>query len=191
MELTLVEEPIVAVGELARIPIAFEVDRVFDVQDLEGVGRYALSERALDQPFLKDYDAVPGNSPLDWTKAFDLTNWGMIGAYAGDERVGAAVVARDTSGISMLENRDHLAVLWDLRVAPGMRRKGIGSALFRAAEEWAAARGCIQLKVETQNINVAACRFYRMHGCRLGGIDRAAYPALPDEIQLLWYKDLG
>jgi hypothetical protein len=52
------------------------------------------------------------------------------------------------------------------------------------------ARECRQLKVETQNINVPACRFYARQGCVLGVIDRFAYPTLPDEVQLLWYKDL-
>jgi streptothricin acetyltransferase len=46
------------------------------------------------------------------------------------------------------------------------------------------------LKVETQNINAAACHFYARQGCTLGGINRFAYPLLPLEVQLLWYKDL-
>jgi hypothetical protein len=45
--------------------------------------------------------------------------------------------------------------------------------------------------VETQNVNVAACRFYARQGCVLTAVDPFAYPALPGEIQLLWYKDLG
>jgi GNAT superfamily N-acetyltransferase len=66
----------------------------------------------------------------------------------------------------------------------------VGAALFRAAESWARARGCRQLKVETQNVNVAACRFYSRQGCVLTSVDRLAYPGLPGEIQFLWYKDL-
>ena len=27
-------------------------------------------------------------------------------------------------------------------------------------------------------------------GCKLGAINRMAYPQLPDEIQLLWYKEI-
>ena len=63
-------------------------------------------------------------------------------------------------------------------------------ALCAAAEEWALARGCGQLKVETQNVNVPACRFYAAQGCELGVIDRFAYPRLPKEIQLLRSKEL-
>jgi hypothetical protein len=55
---------------------------------------------------------------------------------------------------------------------------------------WARARGCLHLKVETQNINMAACRFYEQEGCVLRTVQRGAYPELPEEVQLLWFKDL-
>jgi GNAT superfamily N-acetyltransferase len=90
----------------------------------------------------------------------------------------------------MLEGRDDLAVLWDIRVSPEARGRGVGAALFRAAERWAKARGCLHLRVETQNINVAACRFYARQGCVLRAVNRHAYAELPDEIQLLWDKIL-
>jgi ribosomal protein S18 acetylase RimI-like enzyme len=90
----------------------------------------------------------------------------------------------------MLGGRDDVAALWDIRVAPGQRGAGVGSALFRAAEGWAAARRCGWLKIETQNVNTAACRFYQKMGCTLGAIDRFAYPELPGEVQLLWWKAL-
>ncbi len=57
-------------------------------------------------------------------------------------------------------------------------------------ERWAVLRGWRQLKIETQNTNVGACRFYERQGCRLRTINRAACPDLPDEIQLLWDEDL-
>jgi GNAT superfamily N-acetyltransferase len=100
------------------------------------------------------------------------------------------VVAFDTPTVEMLEGRRDLAVLWDIRVAPEARGQGVGAALFGAAAAWAAARGCRQLKVETQNVNVPACRFYASQGCVLAAIHRFAYPGLPHEVQLLWYRDL-
>jgi len=89
----------------------------------------------------------------------------------------------------MLEGRRDLAVIWDLRVAPAARQQGIGSRLFAAAEAWIRARGCRWLKVATQNVNVPACALYAHQGCMLGGINRFAYPELPQEGQFLWYKD--
>ena len=105
-------------------------------------------------------------------------------------RVGGAVIAFDSAGVTMLEQRRDLAVLWDLRVRPDLRARGIGAMLFRAADTWAAGRGCAEIRVETQNTNVPACRFYARQGCSLRAIDRFAYPHRPDEIQLLWDRFL-
>ena len=160
------------------------------VADDRGLGGLRLMVRAVDPSFVKDYDSESSNHPNLWGDRFDVSRWGFLAALLDGERLGSAVVAWDTPGVEMLEGRRDLAVLWDLRVAPAARRTGIGTTLFRSAGQWAAARGARRLKVETQNINVAACRFYASQGCTLGAIHRFAYPSLPNEVQLLWYKDL-
>jgi streptothricin acetyltransferase len=74
------------------------------------------------------------------------------------------------------------------------RLQGIGRDLFQEAARWAKFNGCTFLKIETQNVNVGACRFYAKMGCFLGGIDRFAYRHRPDiasEIMLSWYLDLS
>ena len=78
--------------------------------------------------------------------------------------------------------------LWDLRVAAEFRHRGVASALLAAAEEWAHAQEIRSIMVETQDINVPACRFYARQGFVLGAVNRGAYPDLPHEVQLLWYK---
>jgi ribosomal protein S18 acetylase RimI-like enzyme len=82
-------------------------------------------------------------------------------------------------------------VLWDLRVAPGQRGRGVGSALFAAVEAWARTRDCSALHAETQDINVPACRLYERRGCLLHHAVAGAYADFPDEVQLLWRKQLG
>ena len=88
----------------------------------------------------------------------------------------------------MLQGRDDLAVIWDIRVLPKIRGRGVGTALFRKAEGWARTKSCRHLRVETQNINVAACRYYAAQGLQLMEANRHAYPELPDEIQMIWQK---
>jgi GNAT superfamily N-acetyltransferase len=184
------EESLASMAEYAAVSIAFEMRRVLDVELIDGgLGGFALPERVLDVPYVKDYDADDGG-PARWRERFEVSNWGFLGARTGGRLVGGAAVAWDTPGVTMLEGRRDLAVLWDIRVAPEVRGTGVGAALFRAAEAWAAARGCRQLKVETQNVNVPACRFYARQGCVLGAIHRFAYPELPHEVQLLWYRDV-
>jgi GNAT superfamily N-acetyltransferase len=76
------------------------------------------------------------------------------------------------------------------RFPPGAPR-GHRSALFRAAGNWARTGGCEWLAIETQNVNAAACHFYRKMGCTLGALDRFAYPGLPGEAQLVWWRGLA
>jgi GNAT superfamily N-acetyltransferase len=188
----IVEEPPTTLDDYGSVSPAFEVRSLLDVSTpLDGLGGLVLTERHLDRPYVKDYDAEPDNRPVRWAARFDISRWAFFGASSEGQRVGGAAVAFGTPELPMLEGRQDLAVLWDLRVVPSARGQGVGSALLRAAESWAKARACRQLKVETQNINVPACRFYRRHGFVLGAIDRFAYPSLPDEAQLLWYKDLA
>jgi GNAT superfamily N-acetyltransferase len=189
MTIDVAEEPMTALGEYALLPIAFLVDQVLDVT-ARAEGGFALSARRLEVPYVKDYDAIDGDGPLHWSRRFDVSNWTLFTARVAGRRVGGATVAFDTLALTMLEGRRDLSVLWDIRVAPNARGKGVGSALFQRVEAWAQARGSRQLKVETQNINVQACGFYARHGCELRTIHHAAYPGLPEEIQLLWYKDL-
>jgi GNAT superfamily N-acetyltransferase len=189
MTIDVAEEPMAAVAEYALLPIAFRVEQVLDVT-ARADGGFTLSARKLEVPYVKDYDAVDGDPPLHWARRFDVSNWRLFTARVAGSRVGGATVAFNAPGLTMLDGRRDLAVLWDIRVAPDARGKGIGSALFERVEAWAEAQGCRQLKVETQNINVQACGFYARHGCELRAVDRAAYPDLPEEIQLLWYKDL-
>jgi streptothricin acetyltransferase len=94
----------------------------------------------------------------------------------------------------MLEERSDLAVLRDIRVQPQYRRQGIGALLLGRVADWARQRGCTLLKIETQNVNVPACRFYASQSFELGVIHRYAYagqPHVADETMLIWYLRLA
>ena len=192
MSWRIVEQTPSFLSEHARIPISFRVDSRLEVTPADsGLGGFSIVERAVETPYVKDYDPIPGEHPLSWAERRDLTRWGLLAAFHGDMRIGGAVLAWDAPGLDMLEGRTDLAVLWDIRIHPEHRRKGVGNALFGASELWAKERSCQWLKIETQNINVAACRFYARQGCVLRSCNPFAYPALPAEAQLLWYKDLN
>jgi GNAT superfamily N-acetyltransferase len=185
------EESISRLDEHAEISIAFLVEKVLEISLLDGgLAGLRLSEQVVAQPWLKDYDAIKGEGPTRWARRFDVSHWGLISAHDVDQRVGGAVIAFDTPGLNMLDGRHDVAVLWDMRIHPDRRSGGVGTLLFRAVEDWARDRGCRLLKVETQNVNVPACRFYRRMGCTLASVDTLAYPDLPSEVQLVWAKQL-
>lgn len=187
-DLQIRREPIAALADYGEIPIGFEVRSELSLELAPEAGGFGLREVRV-APWFKDYD-LAGNRPTDWAQQFDMSPWQRLGAFAGAIRVGAALLVYASPELHLLEDRADLAVLWDIRVSPDWRGRGVGQALFRAAAELARAGGCRQLKVETQNVNVPACRFYLRMGCELGAIHRFAYADFPREVQLLWYKTL-
>lgn len=181
-------------AEYARIPITFEVRMVCRVESLD-LG-FRLVEEPVMAPYTKDYHARddPDGRVLNWPKHFAVSKWRFFIADEGGEDVGAATVAVHTPAVHMLEERSDLAVLWDIRVRPDKRRQGVGTALFRYPTDWAQSKGCRQMKVETQNTNVPASRFYAGQGVRIGRhqpVRLLACPAAAHETMLLWYPDLG
>jgi ribosomal protein S18 acetylase RimI-like enzyme len=175
-------------ADYAAVPIAFEVTSVLSA--LKGTERpFELTASSVDPPYVKDYDAI-GDRPLDWAARFDTSQWVLFLARSDGRSLGGATLALGTSELHTLEDRSDLAVLWDIRVTPAARGRGIGRALLGAAEALARARGYRELKVETQNVNVPACRFYAALGFQLRAVREHAYPACPGETQLLWYKAL-
>jgi ribosomal protein S18 acetylase RimI-like enzyme len=185
------EVPVSQLLYLNTISIAFEIKSVLEITpSQQNPAEWSIIEHKVDIPFIKDYDAISENLPLDWQQQFDLTNWGLLFAFQEDQRIGAALIAFNTPGVDMLEDRTDQAVLWDIRVAPAWRGQGIGKALFEAAKAWAKARACTELKIETQNNNVPAVHFYLKQGCTLKKIIKDAYPDLRGEHQLLFYLSL-
>jgi GNAT superfamily N-acetyltransferase len=140
-------------------------------------------------PYIKDYDSLSGG-PLGWQQRWDMSQWGILAAYEGERRVGGAVIAWKTDDLVISGDPASSFVLWDFRVDTGFRHIGVGSRLFEFAINWGRARSCRRLEIETQNINVPACRFYARHGCDLAAIDRSAYGNLCNEVRLLWEKAL-
>jgi streptothricin acetyltransferase len=85
---------------------------------------------------------------------------------------------------------NRFAIIWDIAVDPPFRRRGIGRRLIEQATAWARARDLPGVMLETQHINVAACRLYESCGFILEGFDACLYRgAMPGtrEIALFWY----
>jgi len=185
----------------------FEVRSVLVVEEVDnGLGGLRFHEEQVEKPYIKDYDSYEdlyskedgekGYGPQSWPVHFDISNWYIYMAFDQRQPVGGAAIAYNTDGVNMLEGRDDIAVLWDIRVHPDHAGKGIGTVLFQHAVDWSKSKGCSQLKIETQNVNVPACQFYVKQGCHLGQIHRYGYygcyghPQVGHEVMLIWYYDL-
>jgi GNAT superfamily N-acetyltransferase len=190
MAIKIIEETADALHEYEKVSIAFRVESRFRVELFDGgLGGIKLTEEPVT-PYIKDYDEYENYRPANWPKRFDISNWGILSAFDGKIRVGGAAIAWNTPEVNMLEDSEDLACLWDLRVRPEYRNKGVGHELFARTLRWSKTRECHLLMVETQNTNVPACRFYARQGCELGAINRFAYPEILNETQLLWYRNV-
>src|SRR6187455_151537 len=128
------EEPLAAIAQYARIPSAFRVERVLHVRaDPTTQSQWSLVEEPCATPFIKDYDAVPGNHAMDWPSAFDSAHWRVFVAYVGDNRVGGAILIPPTA-TSKPADDEQVSELWDLRVHPDWQRHGIATALWKHVE---------------------------------------------------------
>jgi GNAT superfamily N-acetyltransferase len=184
-EVAIRELPVSQLATYAAVPIAF---RVTSRLILTGhvTAAEALTEVPVARSFDKDYDAMAGIPPLEWPSRYMVARWGLLVATMEGRVVGGAAVAPAAEVMPSHDVAGGTAVLWDLRVAPEWRGRGVGSALFRASERWAAARGWRAFLVETQDVNVGACRFYARVGCRLESYEPDAYDAMPGEARLIW-----
>lgn len=175
-----------ALDRWAEVPIRFVVrSRLVVTRE---AARFVLAEKPVDPPYEYDYDAL--ELPTRW-RLWDLSNWVFFEGLDGAGTVGRAAVAFRTPGLELLDGRDDFAALWDIRVRPECRGSGVGRALFEAAARWARARGATEMRVETQDINVPACRFYERQGCRLEATMPGVYAGHPEQVQLIWNLGLA
>lgn len=176
-----------------RVEMRLTVKRVLKIEkENRGLGGFRFVETPVE-PYVRDFNKDPDDSATRWGENFDLSNWAFFMAFDGKKPVGAAAVASRTKNVNMLAGRDDLAVLWDIRVEEKYKSQGVGQHLFGMAADWARGQGLVQMKIECQNDNVPAVRFYHGRGARLCMINEYAYYGDPDfghTAQLIWYLDL-
>ena len=126
------KESLSALFDYASVPIAFSTSTVLEVEWIaNGLGGVRIVERQLDRPSTKDFDQ---DEPVThWRRLGDVSHWGFFAAFIDEQRVGGAMVAHSSPGVDMLEGREDLAVVWDIRVHPSVRRSGVGRRLLDRA----------------------------------------------------------
>lgn len=118
---------------------------------------------------------------IDYSVYINDENKKIFFLFNGDEFAGQIILLKYWSNYCYIN---------DLRVVEKYRGKGIGKLLIEKAIEWAKEKNCIGMQVETQDVNVNACKFYERMGFTLGGIDLFRYKSSEkekDEIALDWY----
>lgn len=175
------------------IPMRLNVTSFYKIEKVNrGLEGFALVETAV-KPYIKDFCVGDDESVKRWEQRFDMSNWAFFMAFDGESPIGAATVVSRTKGIHMLADRDDLAVLWDIRVHDAYKGQGVGQTLFDMAVNWSRGQKLSQMKIECQNNNVPAVKFYHKQGAILSMVDEYAYynePECRNEAQLIWYLPL-
>ncbi len=145
-------------------------------------GRWSLKESLLPEGerYLKTYPC----DEVDYTAYIGSGDRAAFLCCDRTECIGQIVLRRDWNRYAFVE---------DLCVAAQHRRKGAGKALMEQACAWAKAQGLKGLSLETQDNNVAACRFYAAIGMELGGVNTKLYCQFDrpysEETALFWYLE--
>ncbi|RKN85749.1 GNAT family N-acetyltransferase [Paenibacillus ginsengarvi] len=160
---------------------SFIVDSALELTFLDGRMEYTVRERARYTKRYPDSRMVE-TVGLDYADYTDNPDQTMFLAFAGDAAVGRLNVKRNWNAYACIE---------DLAVDREYRRCGIGRRLMELAIAWAESAGMPGVMLETQNHNVAACRFYESCGFAIGGFDCKLYQGMDsgtDEVAIFWYK---
>lgn len=178
-----------------KVPMVVHIKSKFVPKKIDrGLGGFIFEEVPVEE-YSKDFTRF--EKAMDYEKHFNISGWAFFMAFDEDEPIGAVTVCARDSSCEMLDKRDDICVLWDIRVADGYKHLGIGQHLFDMVRVWAMEEGFSQIKIECQNTNIPACRFYHKQGAKLCRIDEYAYYSeyynekdIRDEIGLIWYLDL-
>jgi ribosomal protein S18 acetylase RimI-like enzyme len=119
---------------------------------------------SLAAPYVKHFD--PSEEDIRHSQGALQAGW-SIGAFDGEELAAIAIAEPQWW--------NHTLWIWEFHVAESHRRMGIGQQLMDRLAERAGPAGLRTMRVETQNTNVPAIRFYRKAGFVIEGIDISYY----------------
>ena len=156
MTIEVTEEPITALSEYARVPILFTVECVLDVTNPgDGPGGFALSERRLEVPYEKDYDAIPGEGPLQWPRRFNLSNWAFFMARCATRVVGGGRPSQSTHWSQRCWKGD---VIWQsYGTFESPRMLDAKALVLPCSKEWRYGRSCTGVGSSRSKLRIRTC----------------------------------
>ena len=137
----------------------FTVDSKLILHVEDGVIHYSVVRV---QPYVKQY----GFEQDDYSDFISNSESTVYFAYVDGLLAGQIVLKR---------NWNNYAWINDFVVDVEFRRHGIGCALMQQAVVWAKDKQLPGIMLETQDVNVPACRFYEKFGLTLRGFDTHLY----------------
>jgi [ribosomal protein S18]-alanine N-acetyltransferase len=134
-----------------------------------------------------DADAI---ASLSRTEIEHDLSWGWtpirVDRAIADPTINVAVAFEGgpLAGFGIMEYQDEVAHLLLFAVRPGLRRRGIGSAILAWLEKVAFDAGLVCFRVESRQDNLPALAFYRKHGYRQRATVLGMYEGSEDGVRL-------
>lgn len=125
-----------------------------------------LTLETLPRPYIKDFHGEITSEDLQ--------------RYTGIAAQGLSILALEGSqpvgiGIAGAEAWNRTLWIWEFHVLPPYQGQGIGLRMMDALAENGRGAGMRTMRVETQNTNVPAIRFYRRAGFHIESVDTSFY----------------
>jgi GNAT superfamily N-acetyltransferase len=152
----------------------------FDPPRVATVAEAAMVARLLDE-FNREFDTpTPGQAVLATRLGRLLAGGEVVALLTGDPAVALALLTLRPN----VWYDGPVALLDELYVTPGLRGRGLGSALLAAAEAMTRQRGGELLEINVDGDDTGARRFYERHGYLNNEPGQ-------DQPLLYYYRDLG
>lgn len=122
-----------------------------------------------------------GIDPIDYNSYINNPDRVVFLAYTENDIAGQIILRKNWNSYANIE---------DISVDSRVRRQGVGTALVAQARSWAEQRSLPGMMLETQDNNMAACKFYESCGFQLRGLDSYLNKGInpeTDEVALFWY----
>jgi len=142
-------------------------------------GMWSYVEEIYSNSYEKKYDDED-TAHYDYQKYVNNNDYAIYFYYYDNKCVGQIILH---------SNWNRYAFIEDISVLGDYRGKGIGHALINTAIEWAKQNNLCGLMLETQDVNLLACRFYSKLGMKIGAVDNMLYANFPtyNERAIFWY----
>jgi len=139
-------------------------------------GAWSFSECLYVDSYEKSYP----NEERQWEDYIDNPDRVVFLYYNNGECVGQVILRKNWNNYVLIEY---------MAVSKNHRGKGIGKQLMQKSVEWVKSKNFPGLMVETQDINLQACRFYSKMGFQIGAVDTMLYANFnkSDEKAIFWY----
>lgn len=142
-------------------------------------GRWTYIEVLFEERFEKMYDTYDEKAIEQYVLNNDKTAFFI---YLNGEAAGRILVEKNWNGYCYIV---------DIFIKKQFKQKGLGKELLKKSIDWSKQNYLSGVMVETQDINLTACRFYKNLGFEIGGLDKFLYDRRDDtinkEVAVFWY----